>query len=229
VISPAGRADAGAYLARLVRLDPAALVRLRPVASGVAQLWAMLPFGVLVVRRVPADDATDVTVAAAELLATLSDDRSVAVGSGSGGSGGTGPVEPRRRDEAWRWALPPARSEIVERIPAAAITAVARAASRTLRAAVAEGVGGRRVGERIVRDALLDHVAIVATGQAGVRAEVPQRLVQALVRMGFVQDIDDLVTESERSVTVRSVGGWVGLDGSYGSAWYRPSSPLRFA
>jgi hypothetical protein len=74
MIGPAGRADAGAFLARLVRLDPGALARVRPVGDGVAELWAMLPFGVLVVRRVAADLTTDTTVAAAELLNTLSDD-----------------------------------------------------------------------------------------------------------------------------------------------------------
>jgi hypothetical protein len=214
MITPAGRADAGAFLARLVRLDPAALVRVRPVGGAVAELWAMLPFAVLVVRRVAADATTDSTVAATELLATLSDES---------------PPSIRRRDEAWRWPLPPAGSEIVERIPAAEIRSVATAAERTLRVAVTEGLGGRRVGERVVRDALLDHVAIVATGQDGARAEVPLRLVQALVRMGFVQGIDDLVTESEMSVTVRIARGWVGLDGSYGSAWYRGVSPLRIA
>lgn len=219
MIGPAGRADAGAFLVRLVKLDPNAVVRLRPVGAGVAEIWAMLPFGVLVVRRVPTPLEVDSTVAAAELLDTLSDEF---------------PSSIRRRDEAWRWALPPARSEVVEQIPAREIAAVARAASQTLRLAVAEGVGGRRLGERMVRDALLDHVAIVATG-AGVRVEVPQRLVQAVVRMGFVRTtvepakgIDDLITESERLVTVRSVASWIGLDGSYGSAWYRPSSPLRF-
>src|SRR5262249_5459980 len=159
---------------------------------------------------VPAELDGDWTVDAASLMSslqnTLSDDIASTV---------------RRRDEAWRWPLPPARSRVVERVPATAITAVAAAASRTLRAAVAAGVGGRRLGERVVRDALLDHVAVVATGKDGERVEVPQRLVQALVRMGFVRHIDDRVTQGEGSVTVRSATGWVGLDASYGSAWYR--------
>jgi hypothetical protein len=214
MIAAAGRADAGAYLVRLLRLDSAAVVRLRPRGGGVAEMWAMLPFGVLVVRRVAAVIEVDSTVEAAALLATLSDDPS---------------NSPRRRDEAWRWPLPPSPGEIVERIPTADIVAVATAASQTLRVAATEGVGGRRLGERVVRDVLLDHVAIVVTDQADHRVEVPQRLVQALIRMGFVGKPDDLLTESEMSVTVRSVGRWVGLDGSYGSAWYRGVSPLRIA
>lgn len=214
MIAGTGRADAGAYLARLLRLDPGALVRVKPIGSGVAELWAMLPFGVLVARRVPATVEVDSTVEASALLHTLSDDI---------------PAPVRRRDESWRWPLPPSSGVVVERIPAADVAAIATAASRTLRVAVAEGVGGRRVGERVVRDALLDHVAIVASDPTGLRVEVPQRLVQALVRMGFIQNIDDHVTDGETLVTVRSTGGWIGLDGSYGSVWYRPISPLRFA
>ncbi len=182
MIAGTGRADAGAYLARLLRLDPGALVRVKPIGSGVAELWAMLPFGVLVARRVPATVEVDSTVEASALLHTLSDDI---------------PAPVRRRDESWRWPLPPSSGVVVERIPAADVAAIATAASRTLRVAVAEGVGGRRVGERVVRDALLDHVAIVASDPTGLRVEVPQRLVQALVRMGFIQNIDDHVTDGE--------------------------------
>ncbi|MER6593311.1 hypothetical protein ABT214_15950, partial [Micromonospora purpureochromogenes] len=48
-----GVADAGAFLARLVRFDPATVVRLRPVAgAGRTALWARLPWDVLVVRTV---------------------------------------------------------------------------------------------------------------------------------------------------------------------------------
>ncbi|RLP91739.1 hypothetical protein EAD98_23040, partial [Micromonospora sp. CV4] len=104
-----GVADAGAFLARLVRLDPVAPVRLRPAgAAGRVALWARLPWQVLVVRTVdggPGDGAsTDVTVAAPELLAELE----------RGGS-----ALPARRDAQWRWPLPPARSRPVEALPAA--------------------------------------------------------------------------------------------------------------
>jgi hypothetical protein len=213
-ITEAGRTDAGAFLHRLLRLDPAAVVRLRPAADGVAEMWARVPFGVLVVRRVAAVVGSDTTVDAAALMNTLSD-RSAGAAV-------------RRRDEAWHWPLPPARARVVERIPVAEVARVAVAASQALRVAVTEGVGGRPVGERMVRDALLDHVPIVVTGVDGERVEVPQRLVQALVRMGFVSNIENRVALGETLVTVRWAAGWIGLDGSYGSAWYRPISALRF-
>lgn len=216
MIDEAGRADAGAFLARLLRLDPAALARLRPstVGPGATEIWAMLPFAVLVTRMLPVAVEKDVTVAAAALLDTLRD-----------------PAAPpaQRRDEAWRWPLPPSRGRPVETIPTEEIARVAEAASRTLRSASEQGVGGRAVGERAVRDALLDYVPVVVTGSDGTRVDIPQRLVQAVVRMGFLatSPAHGSVTLGDNLITVRLSSGWICLDASYGSAWYRPSSPLR--
>jgi hypothetical protein len=207
VIGEGGRADAGAFLSRLVRLDATAFVRLRPAAGGgSAEMWGMLPFGVLVVRTLTVPVDGDITVEAAGLLDSL--------------SGGT--ASPRRRDEAWRWPLPPSRGRVVETVPAAEIARVAKAASSTLRAAVTGGVAGRPVGERAVRDALLDHVPIVVTSEEGDRVEVPQRLVQAVVRMGFLGS-----TLADEVVAIRVAGAWVGLAASFGSAWYRRNSPMQ--
>ncbi|MCW3815670.1 hypothetical protein ONA91_14530 [Micromonospora sp. DR5-3] len=200
-----GVADAGAFLARLVRLDPAALVRLRPVAGvGRTALWARLPWGVLVVRTVTGTAPGDVTVAAGELLAELS----------SGGSG-----LPRRRDDGWRWPLPPPASRAVETLPAEDVRRIAAAAAGTLREAATHGVAGRAVGQRALRDALLDHVAVVVTPDdlPDAPVEVPQRLVQGLVRMGFVGTGD---------VQVRVAGRWVGLVGPYGAAWSQKVAEL---
>jgi len=196
LIDPAGVADAGAFLARLLRLDPAAPVRLRPARAGVVTIWAPLPFGVLVTRALPAEVAHDVTVRGKDLLAALD----------------AGTVPPPD-DAAWRWGLPPAEGTVAERLPAAEIRRVAQAAAKTLQEAATTGVGGRAVGSRALRDALLDHVPITVTG-AGDEIAVPQRLVQAVVRMGFLGD---------DPVEVRRVGSWVALAGSYGTAWHRPA------
>ena len=200
-----GVADAGAFLARLVRLDPATVVRLRPVpGTGRTALWARLPWGVLVVRTVAGVAPGDVTVAAAELLAELE----------AGGG-----ALPRRRDDRWRWPLPPATSRAVEVLPADEVRRIAAAAAGTLREAATHGVGGRAVGQRMLRDALLDHVAVVVTPDDAPDApvEVPQRLVQGLVRMGFLGTGD---------VQVRTAGHWVGLVGPYGAAWSRKVADL---
>ncbi|WBB74895.1 hypothetical protein O7602_04960 [Micromonospora sp. WMMD1128] len=200
-----GVADAGAFLARLVRFDPAALVRLRPVpGTGRTALWARLPWGVLVVRTVPGGAPGDATVAAGELLTELS----------AGGA-----TLPRRRDDGWRWPLPPPASRAVEVLPGAELRRIADAAAGTLREAVTHGVAGRAVGQRALRDALLDHVAVVVTPdeEPGTPVEVSQRLVQGVVRMGFVGTGD---------VQVRAVGRWVGLVGPYGAAWSRTVADL---
>ncbi|MGW0430979.1 hypothetical protein ACWDV4_00295 [Micromonospora sp. NPDC003197] len=217
-----GVADAGAFLARLTRLDRTAVVRLRSVppseSTGDAHrtaLWARLPWNVLVGRTVAGAGVGDVTVAAGDLLAELARN---------------GTDLPYRRDADWRWPLPPSASRVVETLPGAELRRIAAAAAGTLRSAEAHGVGGRAVGQRAVRDALLDHVAVVVT-QAGAdgtppaRAEVSQRLVQAIVRMGFLgpgtptTDRDFAGAADDAPVQVRLAGNWVGLSAPYGVTW----------
>lgn len=193
-----GVADAGAFLARLVRLDKAAPVRLRPAGSRVA-MWARLPWDVLVTREVDGTVADDITVSAAELLSRLSrSDDSL----------------PARRDADWRWPLPSAGGSVVERVAVAELSRLATAAAGTLREVTGGGLG-RAVGSRIVRDALLDHVALVVTPADGVPVEIPQRLVQATSRMGFLGPAD--VEGPDARVLVS--GRWVGLSAPYGVAW----------
>ncbi|NYT92710.1 hypothetical protein [Salinispora sp. H7-4] len=206
-----GVADAGAFLARLVRLDRGALVRLRP-ASGPERtaLWARLPWGVLVVHTVAGRGPGDATVSASGLLAELT----------AGGS-----ALPVRRDAQWRWPLPPPASRRVETLPAAELRRVAEAAAAALRdAAAGRGVEGRALGERVLRDALLDHVPVVVTPDDAptTPVEVPQRLVQGLVRMGFLG-----APEAPGGVVqVRAVGQWVGLVGPYGAVWLQRVTDL---
>jgi hypothetical protein len=195
-----GVADAGAFLARLTRLDPAALVRLR-AAGPRTVLWARLPWGVLVTREVAGSGAlADATVPAAELLDVLAS---------------SGDALPARRDEQWRWPLPPVTAEPVESITGPEIARLAAAAAGTLRAVAAGGLAGRAVGQRAVRDALLDHVALVVTPAGGGRVEVSQRLVQAVSRMGFLGPAD--IDAADTRVYV--AGPWVGLSAPYGVAW----------
>ncbi len=198
VVAAASVPDVGAFLARLCRLDPATLVRLRPVAGGPDrfELWARLPFGVLVTRSAFGEVAADTTVRAAELLAGL-------------------PVKglPGRHDEAWRGALPPAPGPVIEEVPAEALERIAAAAAGTLRAG--QGRGG--VGERRIRDAILDHVAITLTAADGTEVVVPTRVVTAVVRMGF------LGTDPVRFGTV---GPWLAAHATFGTVWYRTSPGL---
>jgi len=200
-------ADARVFLGRLSRLDPEALVRLRPAGPDRTALWARLPWGVLVTREVGAAVSADLTVGAADLLAAE-----------------PGRLPPRR-DREWRWPLPPHPGEALEEIPARKLAAVAAAAAGTLREVAETGLAGRPVGSRVLREALLDHVAIVVEpGPGGTgTVEVPQRLVQGVVRMGFL----GRVTDATARVQVRRAERWVGLAARYGTGWLPPPGPLR--
>jgi hypothetical protein len=217
----AGVADAGAFLSRLTRLEPAALVRLRSSGTRTA-LWARLPWDVLVTREVAGVGPGDATVSAAELLTRL-----------AGGEAGL----PARRDPQWRWPLPPAGQSVVESVSAAELARLAEAAASTLREAGAQGVAGRAVGQRALRDALLDHVALVVSRSPGEQVEVPQRLVQAVSRMGFlgrprvavepVPDVPGAVSGvNAPSPRVLISGRWVGLSAPFGVAWLQPVNEL---
>ncbi|HET6211652.1 MAG TPA: hypothetical protein VFE14_02135, partial [Micromonosporaceae bacterium] len=196
--------------------DPAALVRLRPAGADRVELWARLPWDVLVTRVVGGTRAVegtapaDVTVEARALLAGL------AAGS-----------LPARHDERWHWALPPGGGLVVESVPAAQLRVLGSAAEQAVRDAAAHGVGGRTVGERAVRDALLDHVAIVAAATVNKSTKeqisVPQRLVQAVVRMGFLRTSP---SDDETPVRILVSGRFVGLAAEYGVAWRQRMSGL---
>ena len=201
-----GVADAGAFLARLTRLDPGAPVRLRG-SGGRTALWARLPWDVLVTREVAGRGPDDATVAASELLAVLA----------AGGS-----ELPALRDAQWRWPLPPAASETVETVSAAELAGLAAAAAGTLREVAAGGLGGRQVGQRAVRDALLDHVALTVTPPSGNPVAVSQRLVQAISRMGFLGPEGADVPDTR----VRVSGRWVGLSAPYGVVWLQTVQKL---
>lgn len=201
-----GVPDAGAFLARLTRLDPGAPVRLRG-SGGRTALWARLPWDVLVTREVAGRGPDDATVSAAELLAVLA----------RGGD-----ELPSRRDADWRWPLPPAAADTVETVSASELARLAAAAAGTLREVSAGGLAGRSVGQRAVRDALLDHVALVVTPGGGEPVEVSQRLVQAVSRMGFLGPEGADVPDAR----VRTAGRWVGLSAPYGVAWLQTVTKL---
>jgi len=202
----AGVGDAGAFLARLVRLDRGVPVRLRSAGERTA-LWARLPWGVLVTREVAGPGPGDITVSAAELLAVLA----------AGGA-----ELPARRDADWRWPLPPTAGTAVESVAAAELSRLAAAAAGTLREVTEGGLAGRAVGQRAVRDALLDHVALVVTPPAGDPVAVPQRLVQAISRMGFLGPAG----MDGPGARVCVAGRWVGLSAPYGVAWLQPVKEL---
>ena len=171
--------DAGAFLARLLRLDPRAVVRLR------------LRLGRAGHDRHPRCGPGCRSGRAGHPRRSAGAGPGDAHGRGgrpAGGrcaTGGAGlPPRARRATGAGRCRRRAGGS--VETVPAAELPGSPRPPPAPCATAAAEGVGGRAVGQRVVRDALLDHVAARRDRRAGRAVEVPQRLVQAVVRMGFL-------------------------------------------
>jgi hypothetical protein len=207
----AGAADAGAFLARLTRLDSGAAVRLRS-AGDRTELWARLPWDVLVTRLVDGPGPGDATLSAAQLLTELA----------RGGS-----ALPPRRDDQWRWPLPPTDGRLVETVAVAELHRLADAAAGALREAATAGVAGRPVGQRALRDALLDHVALTVTLEDDASVRVPQRLVQAVWRMGFLGSGGPSGGAAGGSdAGIRLAGRWIGISAPFGRAWLPSPSIL---
>ncbi|GAA4900224.1 hypothetical protein LX16_0615 [Stackebrandtia albiflava] len=200
MLSTAAPGDLRTFLARLRRLDPAALVRIRPEPDGGVRLWTVLPFHVLATRAMPGRTPGDVTVRAADLWDGLTSD-----------------TVPTRYDGQWRGMLPDPAAPVIEELTAAECQRIGRQAAESLdRARDRARREGRAVGERRLRDTLLDHTAFtVATGSE--RHTVRLRLVIGLLRMGFAP---------EGPVAVRRSGDRIGLEGVHGAVW-NPSAGLR--
>lgn len=200
--------EVGVFLTRLTRLDGTALVRIRRAPDG-ATLWARVPWDVLVTRTVggvdlPLNLGDDITVSARAWLA----------------AGDADPSDLARQDSAWRVGLPNSAGVVVETMPTRVVRRVSTAAAETWRETARSGLEGRAVGERTIRDALLDHVPITITmdgpreTSVGKLIEVPQRIVQAVARMSFLGG-------DEEPVDVVVAGPWVGISTAHGSAWWR--------
>jgi hypothetical protein len=148
-------------------------------------LWAALPFGALAVRDAGAAGLPEGVHRAGDLAA------------------GTLAARPAA---AWRGRLPQRPWTTVETVPAADVADIDRKAAAALRERRGRGVGDRRL-----RDAMLDHVALRVEHGAEVYP-IEVRLVAALCRMGFL---------AEDPVRVLASGRRVGLAAAYGAVWDR--------
>jgi hypothetical protein len=201
VPDPAERGDLGAFIARVVRLDQVATVRLLG-GHGRVTAWASTPFDVLATRSVHGTlDPADVTVPAAGLLTALTVERAGTVDPGAGG--------------VWRGELPPAEGwSPVDDVPAAELE---RLAERGL------AVARENAGPLGPPASLLDQTVLTVTGGEGavVRSpvKVPLRCLFALSGMGFIGT-------GEGAVRVSATGTWMRLDARYGAVVRRRTTSL---
>ncbi|MDQ1646327.1 MAG: hypothetical protein QOJ50_2511 [Cryptosporangiaceae bacterium] len=183
------RSDATAFLGRVVRLDPAALVRLRS-SGGALTLWSWLPLDTLAARTVRGAGEGDVTVPAKALLDALT----------AGAS-----ALPPRRDEGWRGAIPPdTPAEQLDAVPAEVVNGLLASAEKAFREASSGG------DPQVVGDALLDQEVLQVTGGAHT-VGIPLRALLSCARMGFLGDDPIRVVVAGGWVGIRASFGVVYL------------------
>ncbi|MFC4000259.1 hypothetical protein ACFS2C_03205 [Prauserella oleivorans] len=189
----ADRETLGAFIARAVRLDGNAVVRLRMRSPGILEAWSMTPFDVLVTRAVEGEvTPADVTVSGSELLAALT----VTPGERMD------PGPPR--DLLWRSELPAATGwRQVDTLPATVVSDLADQGVALAR----ENVGPHGTPPA----SLMDQTVLTVTG-GELEIKVPMRCLFALSGMGFV---DSSLTDDV--VRVTATDAWLRLDARYGA------------
>ncbi|MFJ2667134.1 hypothetical protein ACIO14_22595 [Nocardia fluminea] len=197
---PAERENLATFLSRAIRLDPAAVVRLRRRGSSLVSAWVATGFETLAVRTITAElGVDDVTVGADMVLAGLGTGHPIDLGYSM--------------DSAWRGALPPTDGFAhVDDVPARTLVELAERG-----ADVAREHGGPKGPPA----SLLDQSVLTVTGAGDLEVQVPMRVVFALTAMDFIPHAGEK-TESRRIqpselVRVRATRTWLRLDARYGS------------
>jgi hypothetical protein len=198
------RSDLGAFIARVVRLDQVATVRLR-AAGDTVTAWASTPFEVLATRSVHGTmEPDDVTVPAAGLLTALTVDRSERIDPGAGG--------------LWQGQLPPDEGWTpVDDVPAAELEGLTERGLTMAR---------ENAGPMGPPASLLDQTVLTVTptgaGAGPAAVKVPLRCLFALSGMGFLGGGPD----DADPVRVSATGSWMRLDARYGAVVRRRLTAL---
>ncbi|MBH0777084.1 hypothetical protein IT779_12400 [Nocardia sp. NEAU-351] len=199
VADPAERENLATFLTRALRLDVAAVVRLRRRGERYVSAWVSTGFEALAVRTVLAElGVDDVTVAADTVLAGLSSGSPIDLGYSM--------------DSAWRGALPPTDGFThIDDVPARSLVELAERGAELARE------HGSSHGPPA---SLLDQTVLTASADR-ISVQVPMRVVFALTAMDFIPHSGDK-TEARRIppteiVRVRATNTWLRLDARYGS------------
>ncbi|MBA2308226.1 MAG: hypothetical protein H0W01_02740 [Pseudonocardiales bacterium] len=186
---PSARDRLAAFVARVVRLDQAAVVRLHS-AEGEVDAWAQTTFDALTTLSVPGDvQPADMTVVGNKLLAALAVERAADIDPGS------------RADASWRAELPPrAGWQQATEVPAAELDGLTERGLALAREH-ADPHGAPPAN-------LLDQIVLTA-GEPPGTVQVPLRCLFALAGMGL--------SDGAAPIRVASMPGWLRLDAPFGS------------
>ena len=196
------RNDLAAFVERALRLDDAAVVRLRRRSDGLVAAWVGTGLDVLAVRVVGGEVSPDDLSCGADQLA-----RGLRDADASGGVDTGFPM-----DSAWRGVLPPENGFThLDDVPAVVLIDLARRGSELARA---------QGGAHGPPASLLDQ-DVLQVSSGDVTAGVPMRCVFALTAMGFVPE----APTPEEIVRVRVLPAWLRIDARFGSVFRRRGDP----
>ncbi|MCX2931474.1 hypothetical protein ORI20_14420 [Mycobacterium sp. CVI_P3] len=197
-----GRSDLTVFVEHALRLDEAAVIRLRARPDGLVTAWVVTGLDVLAGRAVAAQlSPGDLSCGADELA------RGLRAADVSGHVDFGYPM-----DSAWRGVLPPDTGFVhLDDVPAAVLVDLAeRGAGLAREHGSAHGPPASLLDQDVLQ---------VSSGDATVG--VPMRCVFALTAMGFVPEA---VGEDE-IVRVRLSPTWLRIDARFGSVYRRRGDP----
>ena len=206
------REDLATFTERALRLDDAAVVRLRERAGGLVVAWVATGFDVLASRIVgrhirPMDLCAGADALTAGLTAM---DRS-------------GFVDPGFvMDSAWRGALPPETGFVhLDDVPARVVLDLAqRGVALAKEHSSTSGPPASLLDQEVVG---------VSSGDASVG--IPMRCVFAITAMGFLPhsdaagQLDPGTVAADEIVRVRALPAWLRIDARFGSVYRRRGDP----
>lgn len=201
---PRDREDLATFLDRALRLDDAAVVRLRERSgTHAAVAWVATGLEVLASRVVTGQvRPSDLSAGADALVAGLS-------------SAADGYVDPGfPMDSAWRGGLPPEDGFVhLDDVPARVMLDLAQQG----------GALAREHGSAHGPPASLMDQEVIAVSSGNEAVGVPMRCVFALTAMGFLPQTGNEVSEEE-IVRVRAHPSWLRIDARFGSVYRRRES-----
>jgi hypothetical protein len=207
------REDLATFVERALRLDEAAVIRLRERDGGHVVAWVSTGFDVLASRVVAGRIKPADLSAGADALAT-----------GLNAMDRSGYVEPGfAMDSAWRVGLPPETGFVhLDDVPARVVLDLAqRGVALAKEHSSAHGPPASLLDQEVVA---------VSSGDASVG--IPMRCVFALTAMGFLPQsethgtgFDPGTVAADEIVRVRILPAWLRIDARFGSVYRRRGDP----